>query len=175
LRTLNGRDGWEAAWDGPGSLRFWSISGIDANRALVTGTAGKWSQGTNVTYIFRTNDGGASWTQVFERHLGFLDDVTMFNEWEGCAIGAEMDGVFLFVKTTDGGNTWEYSPSAPPAMGGEYPPTAAINWSDKSTCWFGTSESRIFHTSDGGQSWEITRFLCWKAFYRLQSTKMVLV
>ena len=156
LRTEDGGETWQSAWNGPDTLRFWSISGIDNKTALVAATGGRWSDGTNITYIFRTDDGGANWIKVFEHPLGFLDDVTMFNATNGFAIGAESDGIFLMVETKDGGNTWNYSPSAPAAMDREYPLNRAIDWLDSATCWFGTSQSHIFHTSDGGNTWEAT-------------------
>ncbi len=155
LRTTNGGEVWDYVWDGPDTLRFWSISGIDANHALVTGTGGKWSEGTNVTYIFRTYDGGISWTKVFERTLGFLDDVTMFNQSNGFAIGGEIDGKFLILKTTNRGKNWEYSQTAPIALDGEYPLNTAITWLDNSTCWFATSHSRAFYTTDAGDTWDV--------------------
>ncbi|MFC1527967.1 T9SS type A sorting domain-containing protein [Candidatus Neomarinimicrobiota bacterium] len=155
LRTIDGGEYWDDRWTGQEDICFWSISGIDTENAIVTGTSGEWSDGTNVTYIYRTDDGGTNWIKVFELAQGFIDDVTMFNQTDGYAIGAEIDGNFLFLKTIDGGHNWEYSPTAPLAQAGEYPLNTAINWIDKDNCWFGTSQSRLLNTTDGGNTWNV--------------------
>ncbi len=55
----------------------------------------------NTIVIFKTTDGGATWTPT-NSPLGFYRSISFFNELEGYACGSNG----LIIRTTDGGATW---------------------------------------------------------------------
>ena len=90
--------------------------------------------------IFRTADGGQTWTAVFTRPI--LYDIQMTDETIGYLAG---DSLF---KTTDGGLSWQYL-SMPINES-----VISLGFSDADTglilFWFGS----LCKTNDGGNSWE---------------------
>ncbi|NQT61868.1 MAG: T9SS type A sorting domain-containing protein [Candidatus Marinimicrobia bacterium] len=151
LRTNDGGNTWSEIEGFPDTLNinFYTIEALDDNTAFVGGQ-------TNIsTQMFRTDDGGLSWIKVFEQTGNWLQDITMFNQAEGFAIGSQSGGVCTILETIDGGYTWVQIADAPVANEGEHPFFTSVDWVDESACWFGTSESRAFHTTDGGISWEV--------------------
>jgi len=102
------------------------------------GFAESWNY--NGDTIFRTADGGQTWTSVFRRQS--LYDIQMTDETTGYLAG---DSLF---KTTDGGISWQYL-SIPINES-----VISLGFSDADTglilFWFGS----LCKTNDGGNSWE---------------------
>ncbi len=63
-------------------------------------------------YILKTNDGGETWTVVYENKTAgmFLDAMEFWNEVAGIVIGDPIGGKFFIARTFDGGNTWTELP-----------------------------------------------------------------
>ena len=75
--------------------------------------------------IFRTTDGGATWTQPFvnDDPAAFYDCMGMFpGGRRGLAMSDPVDGKFRIIETTDGGATWSVVDPAgmPEAVEGEF-------------------------------------------------------
>ena len=153
LRTINGGNLWNDVWDQPDNLNIYTVEGLNENVALIAGETGDWQAGTNITYIYRTSDGGNSWMKVFEQPHGWMNNITMFNQSEGVAIGDPVNNVWTILKTSDGGNTWEQIANAPSAEEGEWGNTYSVLWLNDSTGWFGSNKSKALHTIDGGKTW----------------------
>lgn len=106
---------------------------------LLTGTAGAG--------VFKSADGGASWTQS-NTGLTDLNVTALAAAVDGSAVyaGTLTDGVF---KSTDGGATWK------PAAGGLDPHIHSLlaNPADPLVLFAGTDKG-VYKTSDGGQSWQ---------------------
>ena len=83
---------------------FVAIDFVDAARGWIVGV----DEGNNVSTILRTEDGGATWTQLVEVVGDTLYDVDFADEREGWAAGIE--GVVY--RTSDGGATWAAVPAA---------------------------------------------------------------
>lgn len=117
--------------------------------------------------IYRTADGGASWTlqhRVADPR-GFLDAIAFADRdaTVGFALGDPVDGRFTVLRTTDAGRTWEPAPAGglPPALAGEgafaASGTCLAVLPDGRHAWFGTggaAVARVFRTADGGRTWE---------------------
>lgn len=165
-RTLDGGATWESGVvPGHDSLQFRDVRAVHADTALLL------SAGTgDLSRIFRTTDGGRSWTEVWRNPdpEGFFDCLDL---WEpetpdrprrGAAFGDVVGEHFQMVVTEDGGATWTLLPEGvlPPGRPGEG------GFAASGTClvtlgsrhaWIGvgaTSSPRVFRTRDGGRSWQ---------------------
>ncbi|HRB40797.1 MAG TPA: hypothetical protein PKX86_08820 [Bacteroidia bacterium] len=60
-------------------------------------------------YLLRTNNYGTSWQHVYSNHSKgiFFDSMTFKDSLHGIAISDPMEGYFMIIKTTDGGNNWQ--------------------------------------------------------------------
>ncbi|MDB4917358.1 MAG: glycosyl hydrolase [Gemmatimonadetes bacterium] len=115
--------------------------------------------------IFRTTDGGRSWTQQFIslKKGSFFDAIRFWDEKHGIAVSDPVDGKFLLVTTSDGGDTWQEIssaaiPHALPAEGAFAASGSALAVWGKSDVWFvtgGAAVARIYHSPDRGRSWMV--------------------
>lgn len=149
LRTIDGGTTWSNVWNSD-EVGIYCVEALGANTALV----GAYMN--NVTYIYRTNNGGASWTKVYEQATegAFIKYITMFNYSEGIAIGDPLNGAWSVLKTTDGGITWQQMPGAPAGENGEWNARTGVIWLNHLEGWFGVyNRPKAFHTTNGGTSW----------------------
>ncbi len=121
-----------------------NIFGLDAEKAIC-------STG-NYHTIIRTIDGGSTWNVVFSGSPDdFIDAIYMFDENNGFACGDPVDGFWRLLNTTDGGETWNPLPDLP-QIGNEFGWANSIYVSD-SAIFFGTNNTRIYHSTNRGNSW----------------------
>jgi photosystem II stability/assembly factor-like uncharacterized protein len=115
--------------------------------------------------IFRTTDGGKHWTQQFMslKKGSFFDAIRFWDEKHGIAVSDPVDGKFLFVTTSDGGDTWQEIPSAvlPNALPNEGAFAASGSclevWGSGDV-WLatgGASAARVYHSPDRGKTWTV--------------------
>ena len=112
--------------------------------------------------IFRTTDGGASWTLLEPADMDALTNLVFLSGEAGWAGAAANCGPLHGpcdsgpAKTTDGGLTWELMPI--PDIGSVY----ALDFSDAETGWVlgqprcqdANCPIHLFGTTDGGKSWQ---------------------
>lgn len=111
--------------------------------------------------IYKTEDGGATWTQQFQNQLvgAFYDCFAFWTPTHGIAHSDSVNGVFPDLVTTNG-TTWvSIANNMPPALPGE------ASFSSSGTCvatqgssnaWIATGGSniaRILATTDAGNTW----------------------
>jgi photosystem II stability/assembly factor-like uncharacterized protein len=111
--------------------------------------------------IYKTTDGGVTWTQQFQNQLtgAFYDCMAFWTATNGIAHSDSVNGVFPDIRTTDG-LTWQsIANNMPPALPGE------ASFSSSGTCictqgtsnaWIttgGSSIARVLATHDGGNTW----------------------
>jgi photosystem II stability/assembly factor-like uncharacterized protein len=115
--------------------------------------------------IYRTADGGATWTQTFTNDdpAAFYDCMAMWpGGRRGLAMSDPVDGKFRIIETSDGGASWSVVDPAgmPAAVDGEF------GFAASGTCLVtagardaylasGGAASRIFHTRDRGHTWTV--------------------
>jgi len=165
VRTLDGGSHWNRIsipqLDKLDKLEFRSIHAWDGDRAIVA-TAGQ------PAVIMKTLDGGISWLKVYENlsPQAFFDGMRFFNDQSGLAFSDPVDGCLLIVKSLDGGNSWSViPPSAIPKMDVGEAGFAASNstlFVSDNNAWIGlgggdAGSSRIFRSSDRGESWTFER------------------
>jgi photosystem II stability/assembly factor-like uncharacterized protein len=164
FRTLDRGATWQdvSPAGAPPTLQFRDVESFSANKAVVLSVG----NGPD-SRIYRTTDGGQTWTLVFENNdpNAFYDCMTFFNRKVGLALSDPPDGMkFRILKTTDGGGTWNVVDPAgmPPALAGEFAFAASgqcITSNHGHTAWFGTggtAEARVFTSRNRGGTWTVS-------------------
>jgi photosystem II stability/assembly factor-like uncharacterized protein len=159
VRATNGGRKWVADTIPSASkldLRAIAATSADVAHALSIADSGR---------IFRTTDGGRSWSQRFMsvRKGSFFDAIRFWDTRHGIAVSDPVDGRFLIITTSDGGNSWSEAPSdrmpaALPNEGAFAASGSCLAVFGASDAWFvtgGASVARIFHSSDRGKSWTV--------------------
>jgi len=160
-RTIDGGRTWHSAVvPGAEALDFRDVDAFDASTAylLAIGEGDK-------SRIYKTTDGGASWTMQFknENPAAFFDAMAFWDRDHGIAMSDPVEGRFFVITTADGGRTWTPSPAAgmPKALEGEGGFAASgtcITVQGKDNVWFGTggpNGARVFRSSDRGRTWGV--------------------
>jgi photosystem II stability/assembly factor-like uncharacterized protein len=149
LRTTNGGTTWtNVGGAGIANRDVYAMEAISANTAFV----GTWVSSAGPASIYRTTNGGADWSLVFNQPNGFINGIGMVDATTGYAEGDPENSIWTLLKTTDGGATWNpMSPSLPQAG-------TEAGWNNSfqvmgNNIWFGTSNSRIYRTTNAGASW----------------------
>lgn len=114
----------------------------------------------NPALLYKTGDKGSMELVYTEEGEGvFYDSMAFWNDKEGIAIGDSMAGCLSIIITRDGGNSWNklsctQLPEAPEGEGA----FAASNTNivvQENKAWIGTTQARVYYTSDKGLSWEV--------------------
>jgi len=166
LWTTDGGLNWTSGTvPGAGTMNFYSIAAIDQNTAYFMGQNLTGGDGR----IYKTFDGGANWTLQYRNTSSgvFFNSIAFWDQDHGLAVSDPVNGSFLIVTTTDGGNNWNPVPAANiPAplpnefagITGEGGTSLAVEGS--SNAWFGTgygtangSPVRVLRSTDQGQHW----------------------
>jgi len=156
--TTDGGATWKAAVvPGAENLEFRDVQGLSAKVAYLMSIGND----TSDFRIYKTVDGGASWTIEFENQTAnaFYDCFAFWTPRRGFAHSDSVNGVFPDLRTTNG-LTWQsISNFMPPALAGE------ASFAASGTCaatqggrngWIATGGStiaRILATRDGGETW----------------------
>ncbi len=144
IKTTNGTS-WSSATGTGITGDVYAIWGVDANTAFCTTSPA-------ATYIWKTTNGGSTWTQVYTLAGAFIDGLQMVSASEGYAMGDPIGGKWLILKTTDGGNTWARMATEPVQVGSE------AGWNNSfqisgNDMWFGTNSTKVYHSSNLGATW----------------------
>ncbi len=149
-----------------GTLDFRAVVAFSADDAfLMSAGPGQLSR------IYHTDDGGKHWQLQFTNTnpKGFFDSMVFWDSKHGVVLGDPIPdeaGKLKFeVLLTDDGQTWRIASSTqmPAAMEGEGAFAASntcisiVPGGPDSNIWFATGgkASRVFHSGDRGQSWEV--------------------
>jgi photosystem II stability/assembly factor-like uncharacterized protein len=144
---------------GADTLQFRDVHAASADTAwLLSAGSGALSR------IYRTTDGGASWTLQFqnEEPEGFLDCFDFWDSRRGVAFGDAVRGGLYVLLTDDGGDHWRRVPAErlPAALEGEGSFAASgtcVTTHGASRAWVGMGNApvaRVLLTTDGGRRWE---------------------
>jgi len=161
LRTVDGKTWKKVPVPGAEALDLRDIHGVDADTAFALSIGPG-----DASRIYRTTDGGATWQlQVSNPDAnGFWDCIAFWDRDNGIVFGDPVDGAYQILTTNDGGATWV--PTAD-AQGLKALPNEAA-FAASGTClsvagtddaWFATgggAQSRVFHSSDRGRTWQAT-------------------
>ena len=158
--STDGGEHWRSAvMPNADSLEFRDVHAVDARTAyLLSSGLGEHSR------IYRTTDGGASWSLEFtaRNSRAFYDCFAFWDGTHGVAMSDAVDGRFLVITTSDGAH---WSPVPAHALPAALPNEGAFAASG--TCamalppgdaWIGTGNARtarILRTGDRGATWDV--------------------
>jgi photosystem II stability/assembly factor-like uncharacterized protein len=158
-RTLDGGVTWTPGRvAGADTLQFRDVHAVSADTAiLMSAGSGELSR------IFRTTDGGRSWTQQYLNRDpdAFFDCMAFWDSRRGIVFSDAVQGQHVLLITSDGGQRWERLPPdrLPPAAAGEGGFAASgtcITAVGRATAFVGTGNSpraQVLKTTDAGRSW----------------------
>ncbi len=105
--------------------------------------------------ILKTHDGGKTWKECFRNNdqAWFLDGMDFYDRKNGVVMGDPIDGKFVIMTTTDGGDTWKLLDHRPEARKDEAAFAASgttIRMTGKGSVAIisGGASSRLFSTND---------------------------
>ncbi len=160
LRTVDAGASWSRLpVAGAESLQFRDIEAFDEQRAVFM-TAGQPAR------IYRTDDGGATFTLVHESpHEGaFFDGMAFWDARSGVVMSDPVAAHLLLLTTTDGGVTWQEiaGDRLLPTLEGEAGFAASgtnVAVSGNDLLWIGTggAAARMHYSQDGGRSWQVSQ------------------
>jgi photosystem II stability/assembly factor-like uncharacterized protein len=166
FRTTNGGTTWTSvgySLDHRGGST-WSIEAISATTAFVCGANHDGMSGSvpsnDTSFVWRTTDGGGTWSVVFAQSHGFVDAVRMISPTEGIGVGDPVkgEGRWTIIRTTDSGTTWSRIPTEPLQMNGELGLNRSLCTYGTNHIWFGTvygnnSSAAVYRSTDAGLTW----------------------
>jgi len=158
--TTDGGQTWKAGVvPGAETLQFRDVQGFSAKVAYLMSIG--TSHDPRDFRIYKTEDGGATWTLQFQNQLpgAFYDCFAFWTPGRGIAQSDSVNGVFPTLRTTDGTTWQDISGKMPPALPGESSFAASgtcVATQGGQNAWVATGASsiaRILATRDGGDTW----------------------
>ena len=152
LKTTDGGDNWVGVTgdiDDIPNVGPANLIAIDSLRAWIGDYWGR---------IIATVNGGLSWTQQAvppPSVSNWIAGLCFFDAANGYVLGDDLTpgGRLVFLRTTDGGTTWSHLANEPVMMAGETPMGDTFCCTDRQHVWFGTNNSLVWRTTDGGDTW----------------------
>ena len=154
LRTTDGGQTWvlkDLLDESLAGRMTWEIHALDSLNAWISSNR---LEATDTRPIFKTTDGGDSWTQVDLENMSGGVFIHFFDPLHGLVIRNQRVAV-----SSDGGETWtpvtapEW-PLAQDEFGVMWGPTSINhNASFGNHFWFGSSKGRVLHSADRGMTW----------------------
>lgn len=156
--TTDGGKTWRSrVMPGAEGLEFRDVEGVSEKVAYLL-SAGEGL----ANRIYKTKDGGATWTQQFQARDDsryFYDCFDFWSPDRGITFADNVDGRFPVIRTRNG-KTWEdigdRLPAAQPGEAGFAASGTCVKTLLGNRAWIGTgggAKARILSTTDGGDSW----------------------
>jgi photosystem II stability/assembly factor-like uncharacterized protein len=134
-----------------GSLTFSELHMFDENNGWA------WAQASDSSaYLFRTTDGGRTWSDQAPHGLGFSQYGSFFLDGQTAWLQAfdsttNQQGL---LRTTDGGQTWTLCPQNPKPSSSNNFISANYGWQEVLDVGAGNLYISLFDTHNGGMTWQ---------------------
>lgn len=147
LLTADGGKTWQQK-DAGTDLALYDVEFPDEQTGWISGQDG---------LLLKTEDGGETWQQKDTDAVVPLLSLQFLDKNHGWATGAQA----TYLRTTNGGESWESGYIEPSLEGVDINATLAlsdptlysVHFVDTQTGWMVGEFGKIFHSTDGGQSW----------------------
>lgn len=135
---------------------FRSVYAFGADTAIIANAG-------SPAYILLTQDGGASWQQVYQNKdtAAFIDGIDFWDNKTGLVFGDPINGRLLLLRTQDGGRSWQSAPEKerPTLAAGEAAFAASGTTlrclpGGKALIATGGTNARLLTSADTGQIWQ---------------------
>ncbi len=134
------------------NFRATAFTAISANNAWAGGGSG------GSTAILRTTTGGSNWVSTsVSSFASSVDDVHFFDANNGICIGSAASTQWGIGRSTNGGTTWAAYGTKPQPVSGEKVVAGTVQWIGD-TCFFASTNNRVYRTVNKGQSWTSASF-----------------
>jgi photosystem II stability/assembly factor-like uncharacterized protein len=162
LRTVDGGTTWQTKTNPGATYDIYEIEAVDSLTAWAFGTDDATSLGAK---IWKTTNGGTSWTEQYSNVNTFGDGIRFFDANSGIAIGDPEPATkskFLVLTTTNGGTTWtQVAGASIPPVDSAADEVGVTNGLDLTgtIAWFVTYGNtdpihpRVFKSTDKGLTW----------------------
>lgn len=141
FRTNNAGNSWDTSSYSSAGFATDAISFFNQNNGVIGTWAGE---------IFKTWNGGLTWTQVYEDGSSVFNPIFDISCPTDSICYASQSGTYNMIKSTDAGESWDILPSSI-SLGGFGTSIHAIN---KDTVVMVGGFPGIFRTTDGGMTWD---------------------
>lgn len=147
MKTIDGGNTWTKISMVGYANALVDVQFTDANNGFVVGLSNVASEGA---VILKTADGGQTWVKVFKSNVSGeyvwkiqnLDGINWFASIER---GGTPNGLNVFLKSVNGGNTWVSKPVATTQY------FQGIGFINAQKGWIGNYD--LYETNDGGNTW----------------------
>lgn len=157
--TTDGGKTWHAGVvPGAENLQFRDVQGFSEKVAYLQSIGND----TGDFRIYKTTDGGATWTMQFQNQLpgAFYDCFAFWTPKRAISQSDSVNGVFPTLRTTDGEHWQSIAANMPPALTGEGSFAASgtcVATQGGQNAWVttgaNTTAARVLATRDGGDTW----------------------
>ena len=157
-KTNNGGSTWNSGTINLGNTDL-GVAMVSAISSTIAWAVGYPTIGGDVGGIWKTTNGGNSWTRQdsasYNSTGSFTNVVYFWDENYGFAQGDPIGGEYELYVTSDGGDNWEAVPAAniPNPGGGEYGYVAQIEVVGDNV-WYTTNSTTLYHSTDRGNNWQ---------------------
>ncbi|HSJ68612.1 MAG TPA: YCF48-related protein [Anditalea sp.] len=152
--TLDGGLTWtHGIIDGLDTVDFRDIEAINAATAIAISSG-------QPAVIYKTTDAGTTWKRVYQgSEEDFFNGMVFVDDRLGFAYGDPVDGKWVILRTSDGGEIWEPLYNPPVAAEGEagFAASGSTMVMEEDAIWLasGGSQSKVYYTPNRGGRWEV--------------------
>jgi photosystem II stability/assembly factor-like uncharacterized protein len=135
-------------WHGDAQASHWTPHALPSQEQMMTAACapdGSWWTAGSFTTIQYSSDQGETWDETSLYEDAIINNLQFLNQDQAIATGE----YGMVLRTDDGGANWDYAGYLPDEF---YAHTSYFR--SMSEGWVGGLNGFIYHTTDGGESWE---------------------
>ena len=111
--------------------------------------------GTGKGYVYRTNNGGSSWSRISTTNFAdFINSIHFYDANEAVVLGDPKNNLWGVALSHNGALSFTAVDSIPLPITGETGLVGSSCFNGKKI-WFGTSKGRLFNSPDSGKTWTV--------------------
>jgi len=150
-RTTDGGRSWEPLFDQGNSLSFGALAIDPNNPDVLYAATGEMSNNIDSYLgagIFKSTDGGQSWSPIGLTHVGAFSKIEVHPRNSNFIVAGATKSYGGFWRSSDGGRTWERT-----FIGSVT--DVSIHPQDTNRIAIGVAGRGVYYTTDAGRTWEL--------------------